>query len=346
MSFHIPPTPIYEKDLARLEKVYKAALKELIEMLVNVDPTELLKREIYESILRQITFIIIDLNKESKAWLEETLTDAFGHSQASALVTMGLAKDLVEAKGKLKFTLMSRQRIESMINDTFRDVLKATTFMDNRLKTMVRETQAEVLRQNTALIRGTVTSAKDLKEALKDKGFSETLVEENWHGIIDSSGRRWDLTTYTRMVARTKLQQVQIEGARLQALENDTDLAIISSHGAKDACRNFEGMIVSMEGRTKGYRILSELRNSNLIFHPNCQHSIHPIGDVNALPKKVKEQASKAEQSADKALEDPKAILKADNARRYQEKKKRKAEILEKRKKALEKAREARKAQN
>jgi hypothetical protein len=192
-------------------------------------------------------------------------------------------------------------------------------------------------------MRNSVTSAKDLKEAMKEKGFSETLVEENWKGIIDSAGRRWDLTTYTRMVAKTKLQQVQIEGAKMTARENDSDLAIISSHGAKDACRFFEGMIISLEGRTRGYKTLEELRNSNLIFHPNCQHSVHPIGDVQALPEKVKQKSSDAERSADKALEDPKATAREENAQRYQREKQRLEDIKQKRLDALKKAREARK---
>jgi hypothetical protein len=344
MAFHIPPTPTYKRDIEELEKYYKKALKQITSMLVATDPEDLLRVEIYESITRQLTFIINDLNAKSKAWIESTLMDAFEHSQAQALVTMGLAKDIVEAKGKLQFSLLSRKRIEAMIEDTFEDVLKAHSKMSTDMKKLVREVQAEVLRVNTALQRGTVTSAKDLKTALMKEGFSKSLVEENWKGIVDAGGNRWDLTTYTRMVARTKLQQVQIEGARLTALENDTDLAIISSHGAKDACRSFEGMIISLEGRTKGYMTLADVRNSGLIFHPNCQHSVHPIGDVKALPEKLKEKANKAERSAEKALEDPKALKREDNQRRYEEKKQLKEELKRKRKEALEKARKAREA--
>lgn len=342
MAFTIPPTPTYKRELGQLEKYYKKALLKITSMLVATDPEDLLRVEIYESIIRQLTFIVNELNENSRSWIEETLTDAFGHSQASALVTMGLAKDIVEAKGNLQFSLLSRRRIEAMIDDTFEDVLKATNKMSSDMKKLVREVQAEVLRVNTALQRGTVTSARDLKTSLMKEGFSKSLVEENWKGIVDAGGNRWDLTTYTRMVARTKLQQVQIEGARLQALENDTDLAIISGHGAKDACRHFEGMLISLEGRTKGYMTLASVRASNLIFHPNCQHSVHPIGDVGALPNKLKDRAEKAQQSAERVLENPEQIRKEDAQRRYQEKKELKEELKRKRKEALEKARKAR----
>jgi hypothetical protein len=342
MAFHIPPTPTYKRDLNELERVYKKALQEITRMLVNTDPEDLLRRDIYEALIRQLTFIINDLNNESRQWIEKTLYDAFEHSQGSALVTMGLAKTLEEAKGKQQFSLLSRQRIEAMIDDTFEDVLKATTKMSLDMKKLVREVQAEVLRVNTALQRGTVTSAKDLKTALMKEGFSKSLVEENWKGIVDAGGNRWDLTTYTRMVARTKLQQVQIEGATLTALENDTDLAMISSHGAKDSCRHFEGMIVSLTGKTKGYMTLAEVRGSNLIFHPNCQHSVHPIGDVEALPQSLKDKARKQEKAAERALENPEQLRREDAKRRYEEKKQLKEELKRKRKEALEKARKIR----
>jgi hypothetical protein len=340
MAFTIPPTPTYKREIERLEKVYKQALKRIIRQLQSVDPEDLLKQEIYQSQIRQITSIVNELNNESKLWLDLTMREAFEHSQASALVTMGLAADLVEAKGKLTFSLMSRQRIEAMIDDTFEDILKAHSEMDLRMKKLVREVQAEVLRVNVAMQRGTVTSAKELKTALLKEGFSKSLIEENWKGIVDAGGNRWDLTTYTRMVARTKLQQVQIEGARLTALENDKDLAMISSHGAKDSCRHFEGMIVSMEGRTRGYMSLNDVRGSGLIFHPNCQHSVHPIGDIDALPEKLKEKARKSERAAERALEDPEQMKREDNKRRYEERKARKEDILRKRREALKKARE------
>jgi hypothetical protein len=342
MSFTIPPTPSYKRDIERLEKVYKNALRKIAKQLKSVDPEDLLRQEIYKSQIQQISFLINELNSEARLWVETTLTEAFEHSQASALVTMGMAGSLVEAKGKLQFSLMSRRRIEAMIDDTFEDILQAHSKMDKNLKKLVREVQGEVLREQVALQRGTVTSAKELKSALLKEGFSKNLVEENWVGIVDAGGNRWDLTTYTKMVARTKLQQVQLEGARLQALENDSDLAMISSHGAKDACARFEGMIISLEGRTRGYMTLADVRGSGLIFHPNCQHSVHPIGDVGALPKKLLDRADSQQKRAEHAVSNADLIKKEDNARRYKEAKEKREKLKESRRKALEKAREER----
>lgn len=339
----IPPIPTYDRQLGDLEKHYKQALKEVTQLLVKVDPKDTIRHDYYSSIIRQLTFIINELNKNSREWIETTLTEAMEDSVASSLVTMGLANSLVEAKGLTEFSLIGRNRVEAMIADTFTDILKANSKMEETMKDKVRELQAGVLKQNTALQRGTVTSARDLREAFIKEGFSKSLVEENWKGIVDAGGKRWDLTTYTQMVSRTKLQQVQLEGAKQTALHNDTDLAIISSHGAKDACRHFEGMIVSLTGRTKGFPTLADVRGSNLIFHPNCQHSVHTIGDYDALPQAVKNKAVSAGKSAEKAMANSKEILKQDNARRYQEKKARVESTKQSKRSAIEKARAKRK---
>jgi hypothetical protein len=331
MTFTIPPTPKYERDLKKLEKTYAQALKEIKTMLAAIDPEDLVRREIYEEVLRNITRSVQNLSEFSREWIETALTDSFEYAQASALVTMGAAKDIVEARSKITRNELGLSRLDALIDDTFEDVLKAHSEMDLRMKKLVREVQAEVLRVNVALQRGTVTNAKDLKTALMKEGFSKSLVEENWKGIVDAGGRRWDLTTYTNMVARTKLQQAQIEGATITALQNEKDLAMISSHGAKDSCRHFEGMVVSLTGRSKGYMTLSEVRGSGLIFHPNCQHSVHPIGDIEALPQSLKDKAQRSERAAEKALDNPEEIKKQDNQRRYQERKATKEELLRKR---------------
>ncbi|MFP3802110.1 hypothetical protein, partial [Paraburkholderia sp. SIMBA_027] len=58
---------------------------------------------------------------------------------------------------------------------------------------------------------------------------------------------------------------------------------------AEDECKNFEGMIISLNGLTEGLLTYQELYNSNLIFHPNCQHKLHLV-KIENLPAKVVEK--------------------------------------------------------
>lgn len=342
---NIVPFPEYDENLETLQEVYKNAMLKMAQMVENADPNNLLQASLYESLLSQHAFILNELNEESSQIVEDSLRTAYEAGQLNAMVSLGIASTLVEASRGTGFSLVNRNRIDAMVRDTFKDVLKANSIMGEEIKKKIRDIEAQVMRENIALQRGTVTSAKDLKQRFIDAGFSKSLVDDSWKGITDAGGRRWDLSTYTHMLARTKLQQAQIEGVRTFSEEhNDHDLAIVSSHGAKDACRHFEGMIISLSGKTAGYKTLRELKSSGLIFHPNCQHSVHAIGDLDILPEKLKEKAKQAERSATKALKNPAEMKREDNQGRYMKKKADKEKKIAQKKERLEKARETRKA--
>ena len=98
------------------------------------------------------------------------------------------------------------------------------------------------------------------------------------------------VTLYPEMVVRTKLQQAHVEGVRVESVERGVDLAVICSHGATDPCRNYEGLVISMNGETPGYKTYQELRQSGKIFHPNCKHHISPIRDIKLLPESLRKK--------------------------------------------------------
>ncbi len=50
------------------------------------------------------------------------------------------------------------------------------------------------------------------------------------------------------------------------------DLVRIVTNGAKDACRNWEGRILSLTGATPGFPTLSDAKASGEVFHPRCRH--------------------------------------------------------------------------
>lgn len=79
------------------------------------------------------------------------------------------------------------------------------------------------------------------------------------------------------MVIKTKNNDAFKQGIMERAKEEGMDLAIISDHSADDACSKWEGVIISMSGETEGYPSYAEARASNQVFHPNCEHTLHPI---------------------------------------------------------------------
>ena len=56
----------------------------------------------------------------------------------------------------------------------------------------------------------------------------------------------------------------------------DNDLIEISDHGTDcDECKEYEGNVYSITGRTPGYEIIPMWPP----FHPNCEHSAHPTSE-------------------------------------------------------------------
>lgn len=285
------PTPTYERQERRLVAYYKRAFREVLDALKSGAGG--LERGQAEALLRQIEFLLRSLDQETRQWCEETVRQAFQDGQAAALLGLGEAATLTEAASAASFSLLAKDTVEALVNDTYADLLLATQNTERKVKAMVRNIVGKTMRLRAIQQQGRVSTTKALAEELSARGLSKTLDSEAWVGIVDKAGRRWDLTTYSQMVVRTKLNQAWVEGVKVETLERGVDLAQISSHNADDACRHFEGMVVSLHGLTPGFLTYDELRQSQLIWHPNCKHKVFPIRDFDLLndQQKAKHEA-------------------------------------------------------
>lgn len=277
------------KDLLIVEykKAYKDVLAAILEM-VNIPETD----DVYQkqaSTLRQIEVILKQLDVATKSWCDEQIKAAFINGQASALLSAGAATSLAEATQGVQFSMIAQQTVDSLIADTYEDLLSATENTDRRVKQIVRQTVGEIIRQRAIQRFGRNTIRKDIVNQLTKQGLSRKVQEDGFIGIIDKAGRKWDLNRYSDMVTRTKLQQSHIEGVRVTGLERGVDLAVISSHNAPDACGKYEGMIISLNGLTPGLLSYEEIRQGNECFHPNCGHSVHLIR-LEYFPQKLKDK--------------------------------------------------------
>lgn len=286
------PDPDYERDISKYIRVYKSAFREVVDrvVLLSGKGSAAVTRQQMESILSQVSYILRELDGETKKWVEESITKAFTDGQARSILALGGARTMQEAASLAAFSMLSRDTVDSLIADTFGDLLLVTQNTERKVKQIVREVVRDQMRMNAVQASGRVTTSKSIIEALTKQGLSDRIKAEGFIGIVDSAGRKWNLATYADMVVRTKMTQAHIEGTRTEALERDVDLAIISSHAAKDSCANYEGMVISMNGLTPGYMTYAELRRSNKIFHPNCRHKVTPIRDLGLLPEDVRDR--------------------------------------------------------
>jgi hypothetical protein len=97
--------------------------------------------------------------------------------------------------------------------------------------------------------------------------------------FVDDAGRTWSPEGYISMVVRTNSQRVVNESQFQIAGELGTDLVEVSSHvGARPLCAPYQGKILSLSGKTKGYMTLSETsyREPAGLFGINCGHRMRP----------------------------------------------------------------------
>lgn len=293
MAVRKVPTPKYDYEVNRIMKVYQQArqaiLTELLR-LVDADLNDNATRISLElSLLRQIDYILGQANKEIQRTVEELILESFRNGQGRLLYAVGEYSSLTHATEGVAFSMLAKQTVDAMVADTFTDLLTATEHTSKKLKRIVRQTVAEQMRLGIIQQGGRRFMSKAITEKLTKQGFTKRIDDEGFVGIIDKAGRKWKLDTYTKMVVRTKLTQAHSEGMKTQGIESNIDLAVISSHGAKDSCAKYEGLVVSMNGLTKGYTTIEELRKSNKIFHPNCEHTFYPIRSLDVLSPKERE---------------------------------------------------------
>jgi hypothetical protein len=105
-------------------------------------------------------------------------------------------------------------------------------------------------------------------------------------GFVDRAGRRWRLSTYSRMVIRTTTSEAANRGVADAVTAVGRDLVRVSrpdghvcTHHPNDPrnpCRALEGKVLSLTGRTPGYPVLKSLPP----FHGNCGHKIAPAPEA------------------------------------------------------------------
>lgn len=300
------PLPNYERDVKEIVRIYKAAINEVIlilERLSTYGKSKSISRAEMTAVLVELSALLLEVDKEAEKWVKERIEKSFLNGQAEVLIVIGEAKTIEEALRLVSASMLVNHAKEALIADTFEDLLYANNKMKRETIKMVRAVVAEQMKIKAAEGMGRKTIKKGIIEALTKKEIRERFDVEGNVAIIDKLGRRWKLQTYAEMVTRTKLLQAHTEGTRVEALERGVDLAIISSHGATDACRHFEGQIISMNGFTEGFPTYEELRRTNLIFHPNCKHKITPIRDISLLPPEVRARFEEGKNNAERVLQ-------------------------------------------
>lgn len=222
------------------------------------------REKVYAGIRRRMTLLSRRMDTLMEAQNEEA---AKGAAKSAASLT-GLEVKYSPSRAKAICELVTPAQGENL----------AAVFTDRMGRALInslREATVGMLREQ-AVAGG---SMKDMSRDLAERWSKAANTEDP--KFTDSSGRVWNTKTYIQMNVRTNTMRVYNDClADNVARETGGDLMRISTGGDPDCdCAAWEGCIVSLTGKTKGFPTYEDARNGGC-FHPNCTHTLEYVDET------------------------------------------------------------------
>lgn len=250
-------------------KILNQSYAEVMRILSTGDISD---RDVQLAKAAQIEDLTRELDIDMRSWVSV---------EVPAFYEIGLfetMKGLHERGSNVLFTAdfanFHREAIEALATDTYASIAEGMTGItrtSNKVISMARRESILVeIAKGDVLGKDRTTIAKNVAQLLEDDGIT---------ALVDRGGRSWDLQTYGEMLARTKLTQAHNTGTINRMTETGYDLVEVSEHfGSCPLCEPYQGQLLSISGRTRGYDTLDNAIGMGL-FHPNCRHTVTPYTD-------------------------------------------------------------------
>lgn len=276
------PSRVLDFDTNRIAQIYYKTYKNILDYLVeqlryNGASFTDINIQTQMKLMQQIETAFETMNVQIQEELDDYMSKQYINGQLNHFIATTGITDYNAILMEFPFASINFNKANQLIADTMEDLLFATNHTKKSLKKVIRETVSKHLQLNALTGESYDTIRKLIIKDLQKQGLSKTITKNGFVGVIDKSGRKWNLNNYADMVVQTKTHQAYVEGLKDRAIETGDDLGIIPVKGAKDHCKNFEGMIISLTGATQGYMTYDQLKATNLIFHPRCRHNVIPI---------------------------------------------------------------------
>lgn len=151
-------------------------------------------------------------------------------------------------------------------------ILEANGIMKGASMQILRKAEdiykAVVTDSTSMMLTGVETRLDAAQRALN------TFAAKGITGFVDKAGRNWEMASYVEMAIRTVSSRAALQGHIDRSSELDHDLMMVSSFGKTcPICAPWEGVPLSISGKTPGYASLAAAKASGL-FHPNCKHTL------------------------------------------------------------------------
>lgn len=243
------------KDNTTLSKELEKRLKEEFEKVIN-DPSEkkIKKyREVEEALLA--------------LWIKDVFSNLAAGINESIQSGKSTAIEQLRKKGYKKVV----------------DNSDVYTELANAKKQLVKADLEKIVAGIKANSRRNIAEMRDAFILQKKKlisGFMDTFKKYGIAYFQDRAGRRWTLDRYIDMATTTTLASVNRQAFFAKSIEWGNDLVRVYHLGVTPECplcAPFNGKVLSISGKTRGYMTVNEASQSGHLFSYNCDHDVQAL---------------------------------------------------------------------
>lgn len=215
---------------------------------------------------RELGSIVDRLHKDRTAMMDQFVKNAY---EASSRAFVDEARLFTDSIGVTSIS----PNVVKVVN-ILTDLNNSMNVADRNILRKADDAYANIVGRASALMAtGTITARQAVQMELNE------FANRGIGSFVDKAGRTWDMATYAEMATLTAIERATIAGYTDTMREYGFDLAEISSHfGACPLCEAWEGVIISVSGRTSGYPSLADAESAG-VFHPRCLHFISTYYD-------------------------------------------------------------------
>lgn len=273
------------KDVELIGRVYDGAGKKLTKIFMSVYPIVDFEVSGIQGLMKQVRSIVNTLDRFALTWTNSSVNRAYSEARAVSETKLRALKKKPDPdydKSIHKIT------VDSVVNATEEDLIKANQSIivsSNIYFNIISKAKEGLLELQAWDMRDEEVIASLLDDAIRkgsSRGKIANLILEHFRRLMGDeqyiriNSRNYNIKSYSKMVARTRLRHVQSQATRNSCAQYGHDIVEISNHGTEtELCQEFEGNIYSLTGSTPGYDVLPE----EPPFHPNCQHNMFPTSE-------------------------------------------------------------------
>jgi hypothetical protein len=269
------------KSVKELQEFYRGVENEITELL-TADASIRTADELNKKLGLAISAAVSYLGKANKEFATKELPSAFKEGQGDMKYTPKMSvKEAAEILEKQGFKYAKN----GLSKDTYIELQTATESAGKGLKSRVNKIVEDLSK------KGQDSVYNVQQTILKD------LQQNGLLTVTYSNGAKQSLNSYAAMAARSARIESTNIGAIGRALQNGTDLVIMTTMPqCCKLCGAYQDKVYSISGKDKRFPALFKtvLKNGYALPHPNCRHEFIPWYEDMEAPEDVEKAIRKS----------------------------------------------------